>query len=59
MARPNAEAIRDGVPTIKATRLPIREANAQPRARSGSGNYFLVIALLIVVFGIAWLFVSR
>ena len=59
MARPSAEAIREGVPTIKATRIPMREANAQPLTRSGSGNYFLVIALLIVVFGIAWLFVSR
>jgi serine/threonine-protein kinase len=59
MARPNAEAIRNGVPTIKAARIPMREANAQPLARSGSGNFFLVIALLIVVFGIAWLFVSR
>lgn len=59
MARPNAEAIRNGVPTIKATRIPMRESNAQPLARSGSGNFFLVIALLIVVFGIAWLFVSR
>lgn len=59
MARPSAAAIRDGVPTIKSTRLPIRAVDAQSSARSGSGNFALVIVLLIVILGIAWLFVSR
>ena len=59
MARPSAAAIRDGVPTIKSTRLPMRAVDAQSSARSGGGNFALVIVLLIVILGIAWLFVSR
>jgi serine/threonine protein kinase len=58
MARPNAEMITGAAPTIKSGRPPIRQA-AQSTVLSSSGKFAIVIALLIALLGIAWIFAFR
>ena len=59
IARPSEEAIARAVPTIKASRVPMRQVGAQSSFRSSGGKFALMAVVLMAILGIAWLLVFK
>ena len=62
MARPSAEAIRQAAPVARpsapsAPRHAAQPSRAEPVSRNGSGNFLLIIIVLLVLLGIVSIFV--
>lgn len=57
MALPSEEVIRLSAPNVKAARPAARQSLAE--SSPGGGNFVLFIIVLIVLLGIAWVFVSK
>ncbi len=59
IARPSEEAIARAVPTIKASRVPMRQVGAESSFRSSVGKFALIAVALMAILVIAWLLVFR
>lgn len=59
MARPSAEVIKGAAPTIKTNRIPVRQVSAESSARLSSAQFALIVAVIMVLLGIAWFLAWR